>query len=197
MEDSVSTFPIVFQHESGRARHQDGSRTFVRAHVMARYHRLQRGNKFNNATSKIQSTRKLGVDNPESKTLSPSNQIFRERSNFRTVSAGFIEYTIPAPAVAQDEGSRKYVKAESGNSGIAVVPEQKAEEKAVLLKKPFPAVAPSFVHLQLRDSREQDSSKFMEVFTACESNKLFRCRVLLSCPFLKTVTLTQQRFSNP
>lgn len=163
MEASFSSFPIVLEDEPGRGRHQNGSSTFVRAHVMERYHQQRRkvlASKSDKFMSTFQSSNNLMDEERRQKgtQLMGVKAQSKQSSSVVTVSGAFIQYETPTCAV------RKGIESRQDLASTNHLDRRVTRKKSTSKEEPR---SPVIRRLQLRDPREIDSSKFFEIFTAC------------------------------
>lgn len=153
MQNSISKFPIILEHRPGYSRrHQHGS-TFVRAHVMSKYHRERKVN---------QSSIGLPIATVGFDSL--MNELARTPENScpskRLPVVKFVEYAGRRPKAGRKEVQQQIT--------VTEISEKRGMEKNDLAVRYKMSHIPSFEPgLQLRDPREQLSAKFGLVFQAC------------------------------
>lgn len=158
MESSFSAFPIVFQQEPRHGR-AHGRGTFIRAHVMRRYHGQRRASLATKilASHERKGSRGAGGDNP-SKSLS--------RTHTELDVSRLVECSAPSTFAGPD-----YSDSQLEKSGAATASSKNRKPRARRSRgeHEFSAMAPKLVELQLRDPRIQQAPLFKEISSACLS----------------------------
>jgi hypothetical protein len=162
METSMSTFPIVIQQNAGETC-QHAERTFVRAHVMERYHRQRKSNNGHTKTTST-SASQVFVDPKDDETL----PVAARKGLVRPNQATFIEHT---PAHERTPTSRKRKQADKKLPEGHLLKESQKPEAQVSVIKPRTSLLPVSINdLHLADPRVQQSMIFKEVVNGCQSN---------------------------